>query len=74
MKEKYKPGPGWKEISYPVYENGAIRIHVTGSLVKSLLLSRTIYVEPKARIYIRINGGNIKRGLMAYANHVRFGI
>lgn len=74
MKAKYKPGPGWIgiEINGPVYEKGAIRIHVSGSLVTSLITNKTIYVEPNARIYIKINGGNRKRGLMVYASHVRF--
>ena len=73
MKAEYKPGPGWKKLSTAVYEKGAIRIHVSGSLIKSMILNKTVYVEPKARIFIKINGGNRKRGLMAYANHIRFG-
>ena len=74
MKQKYKPGPGWKKLSSVVYEKGVIRIHVSGSLIKSMILNKTVNVEPKARIYIKINGGNRKRGLMAYANHIRFGV
>ena len=74
MKDRYKPGPGWKKLSNAVYEKGLIRIH-TGGLIKSTILGSQVFdVERKAVLFIKVNGGNRKRGLMAYANHVRFGI
>lgn len=73
MKAEYKPGSGWKEIKHPVYQKGVIRIH-TGGIIKSMILGTVVNVECKAAIFIKINGGNRKRGLMAYANHIRFGV
>ncbi len=73
MKTKYKPGPGWKKLSTVVYEKGVFRIHTSG-LIRSMILGTVVNIEQKASRYIKINGGNRKRGLMAYANHVRFGI
>ena len=72
MKQKYKPGPGWKKLSPAVYEKGLFRIHTNG-LIKSMGLNRFVTdVESKAALYIKVNGGNRKHGLMAYANHVKF--
>ena len=72
MKKKYKPGPGWKKLNPAVYEKGLFRIHIIG-LIKSTALNRFVDdVESKAELYIKVNGGNRKRGLMAYANHAKF--
>lgn len=74
MKQQYKPGPGWKKLNPAVYEKGAIRIHVGGYLVKSLILGTVVNRRAEAQLLIKVNGGNVKRGLMAYANHIRFGV
>ena len=73
MKQKYKPGPGWKMLNPSVYEKGVFRIHV-GGIIKNMITGQVVNVESKAGRFIKINGGNRKRGLMAYANHVRFGV
>jgi len=74
MKSKYKPGPGWKNLNGPVWEKGMIRIHLSCDLVKSMITGTVITNHERVRFFTRVNGGNRKRGLMAYANHVRFGI
>jgi len=73
MCKRYKPGPGWKHLAGPVWEHdNGVRIHLlglvrlpsggfvsaAGGLAESLDFSK----------YMRINGGNRKRGLMAWAN------
>jgi len=73
----YKPGNGWKHISGPVYEHeSGVRIHTMG-LIKFGVNSHADSSTPEIRRYIRINGGNTKRGLMAYAfdkiNHPDWG-
>ncbi|MBT4091418.1 MAG: hypothetical protein HOE30_23275 [Deltaproteobacteria bacterium] len=76
MKQEYKPGPGWKKLNPAVYEKGVFRIHVGGGIIKSLILGRVTNVEDRKMFkkFLKINGNNKKRGLMAYANHFRFGV
>ena len=70
----YKPGKGWKNLTNGVYEKNNYRIHVSGELCR---LPNNQYVRgsvyPESTILhklIRINGGNRKRGTMAWANNL----
>lgn len=63
--KKYKPGPGWKKLSLAVYENSGYRIHVAGLLRFPNGETHNIYMESINTV--KINGGNRKRGLMAFA-------
>lgn len=66
-----RPGAGWKHLAGSVWEhaNGA-RVH-TGGLVKfpngTFLVSNKWPDCIEADRMVRINGGNIRRGLMAWA-------
>lgn len=64
---KYKPGKGWVQLNGPVYENqNGSRIHLLG-LVR--LNDGTFFNSDREFIpYLRIAGGNRKRGLMIWAN------
>lgn len=66
-----RPGNGWKHIFGPVYEHkSGARIHMLGyvRLPNGEYLSDTKFPESQyAARFIRINGGNKKRGLMAWA-------
>ena len=70
MKQRYKPGPGWKALSPAVYENRAgTRIHLLGLC----RLADGTYIngyDAQLEIgrYLRIAGGNRKRAMMAWAN------
>jgi hypothetical protein len=60
-----KPGPGWKHAGGAVYDNAiGVRVHVMG-------LCRLYGMRwPERRNldrFVRINGGNRKRGAMAWA-------
>ena len=66
-----RPGPGWKYVGGSVWEhaNGS-RVHLLGfvRLPDGRFLSASKWPESKdASLLIRINGGNRKRGLMAWA-------
>lgn len=66
-----RPGDGWKHLAGPVYEHrNGTRIHMLG-LVKLLngeFINENKYPESVAAArMIRINGGNRRRGLMAWA-------
>ena len=72
---KYKPGPGWYRIGDGVYEhtNGA-RIHMLLMIRLprkdggyDFLSSRMSKNAMSIKRCIKINGGNVKRGLMAAA-------
>lgn len=57
----------WRNIGACVYENvNGSRVHVSGRLVSVAGISQNIY-EPAICRIIDINGGNIKRALMHYA-------
>ena len=68
-----RPGAGWKHLAGPIWEheNGA-RIHVMGVVRmpdKVTFFSLSKYPEMmEGNRLVRINGGNRKRGLMAWAN------
>jgi hypothetical protein len=65
-----RPGKGWKKLSNTVYEHiSGGRIHVGGLLrfPKGDYLHMDHWpVTQDAYLFIRINGGNRKRGLMAW--------
>ena len=71
MRAMYKPGPGWKHLAGPVYEHGnGARVHLLGTV----RLPGGTFINHGARWhghnmyqFIDINGGNRKRGLMAFA-------
>lgn len=65
-----KPGPGWKLLGPAVYEHATgVRIHVMG-LVRlrdgSSVFGSTWPESQTMDRFIRINGGNRRRGVMAY--------
>lgn len=61
-----RPGYGWKHVSGPVFdhENG-MRLHLLGTLRMPDGSFRSAGLD--ALKMIRINGGNRRRGLMAWA-------
>ena len=66
MKNKYKPGDGWKLVAPPVYENSqGVRIHLLG--LCRLADHTFVNADLEAMRFIRVNGGNRRRGLMAWA-------
>lgn len=70
--EKLKPGPGWHHIAGAVYENrDGLRIHLLGlaRLPDGRVLDANGSEFFRAERFIQINGGNRKRGLMAWAAH-----
>ena len=66
-----RPGSGWRHIAGPVYEHSnGTRVHVGGfvRLPNGEFLSASTFPESQnAALMIRINGGNKRRGLMAWA-------
>ena len=74
MNNKYKPGSGWSHIAGPVWENtDGCRIHLLG-LIRlpdmTYMSANKISEGNEARRFIRINGGNRRRGLMAWAKFI----
>lgn len=71
MISKYKPGPGWKHMGGVVWEHcSGVRIHVAGlcGMVPGTMIDGKKWPESKSLDrYIRINGGNRRRGVMAWA-------
>lgn len=66
-----RPGNGWQHLAGPVYEhrNGS-RVHMLGlvQLPNGEIINEHKYPEcVDAARMIRINGGNRRRGLMAWA-------
>ena len=66
-----RPGPGWRHLGGSVYEHSSgIRVHMLGLLKlqngAKLNANQWPDSEDAARM-IRINGGNRRRGLMAWA-------
>lgn len=66
-----RPGAGWKHIAGAVYEHAnGTRVHLLGTirLPNGEFVSAHKWPESKdAGRFVRINGGNWKRGLMAWA-------
>ena len=69
--KKYKPGNGWRAIGSCVWENkDGTRVHMLG-LIR---LNNGVYFKAnqwldsiEAHRMIKINGGNRRRGLLAWA-------
>ena len=70
MNNLYRPGNGWKHMGGAVYENNGLRIHICGLIRKSngefLNGNRHPEIADMNR-FIIINGGNRRRGIMAWA-------
>lgn len=70
----FRPGPGWYHLGGSVYEHSSgIRIHVAGlcGFPPAPIVNGMIYpVSRELDRFVRINGGNRKRGMMAWALHV----
>jgi len=78
MRQRYKPGKGWKYLASGVWEHvSGLRISVSGRICR--LPDKTIfpgrgswwwdsYFEQSK--FIRVAGGNKKRGLMAWARNL----
>jgi len=70
--KRLRPGPGWRSFANQAvfqHESG-IRIHVYGlaGVEKDVLLNGKLW--PESRMldwFIRVNGGNRRRGVMAWA-------
>lgn len=66
-----KPGSGWRHVNGLVYDHDSgIRLHLGGILKRkngSLLSFKRLSLARETDFYIKVNGGNAKRGLMAWA-------
>jgi len=66
-----RPGAGWRHLAGPVWEHtSGARIHLMGVIRlpdKTHLFLNNWRESELGRKLIRINGGNRKRGLMAWA-------
>lgn len=74
MKTNFKPGKGWRHAGGSVYEfNGGLRIHIPSlcRLSSGTLIWSNSWAEiGRVERMIDINGGNRKRGLMAWARRL----
>ena len=66
-----RPGPGWKHIAGPVFEHlSGARIHLSGHIrlpCGDWMSLSNIRDWKEIDAAIRINGGSVRRGLMAAA-------
>jgi hypothetical protein len=66
-----RPGSGWKQLKRPVWEHcNGVRIHVSGLILRDIdgkIHDRERMQMSLLHRLIKINGGNKKRGLMAFA-------
>jgi hypothetical protein len=70
-----RPGNGWKHLAGPVWgHTNGTRMHTAGMVRlpdRKTFFSLNKYPESiEGYKYIKMNGGNIKRGLMAWANYL----
>ena len=76
--DQYKPGPGWTRPGVaPVWDHpSGIRAHLYGMYqVGQVWVDGTEWPESlRLNWYIRVNGGNRKRGVMAWALHHHKGV
>ena len=72
--DQYKPGLGWNHIGGAVWEHtNKTRIHIMGTIRLPDMTFVNLHDYPsyiEGHKYIAINGGNRKRGLMAWANNI----
>jgi len=70
MRNKIKPGRGWTHMKGAVWSHSSgIRIHVSGLLLRLPNGDISNCQSPLLRKLIKINGGNEKRGLMAFVSN-----
>lgn len=67
-----RPGPGWKQLKGPVWEHSSgVRIHVAGYVLLGENVFLSLYefggASTIGQKLVKANGGNRKRGLMAWA-------
>ena len=65
-----KPGPGWRYLGSGTWECGSVRVHMYGLTITpdtAIHWADTWPESEDARRFIRIAGGNRKRGLMLWA-------
>lgn len=64
-----RPGPGWKHLGMSVWEHmNGCRIHAGAGVIRlpgKIFLCR--YNDRVVEFYIKMTGGNVKRGLMSCA-------
>lgn len=65
-----RPGPGWRHIGGAVYEHSSgMRVHMLGVVLlpdRTTISANTWPNHRDAERMIKINGGNRRRGLMAW--------
>ena len=70
-REQLRPGPGWKHVAGAVWDHDSgIRIHVGGlsGVIGGTVIDGTRWPECRDLDWmIAVNGGNRKRGVMAWA-------
>jgi len=66
-----KPGIGWKQLKGPVWEHKkGVRIHISGLILRIGGISAPVDEFNNRDLLnklVKVNGGNKKRGLMAFA-------
>ena len=71
MPKRLRPGNSWKHLGGPVWEHiSGVRIHTMGVVRLPDMTFHSDCEWPicqESSLLIRINGGNKKRGLMAWA-------
>lgn len=72
MAKLYKPGSGWRVLSAPaIYQHtSGVKLHLVGMAVMpdgAIHLAAGFGNPHESQVYIRIAGGNRKRGLMLWA-------
>jgi len=70
-RKRLRPGVGWSHIGGPVYEHDSgVRIHVSGICsfgVPHFINGRAWPESMELDRFVAINGGNRRRGVMAWA-------
>ncbi len=70
---RYKPGPGWSPVGIaPVWDHdrSGLRVHASGIclLPDGCVIIGSVWPESQSlNWFVRINGGNRRRGAMAWA-------
>ena len=70
VRRSFTPGPGWRHLAGPVWERDGVRVHMGGLVYLpngDWLSERSLGNDfQQVGLLIRINGGNRKRGLLAW--------
>lgn len=68
---RYKPGPGWSLVGPAVWDHpSGLRVHASGLCILpdgSVIVGRVWPEITSLNWFVRINGGNERRGAMAWA-------